>query len=284
MTKYLTQPGYLAVVLAALLAFSLPACGGDDDGGDNSTAETPTSEANGDGGNDDGESGDDDGSEDDPTATPDEGSGDSSDDGSTDDDSTDDGGDSEEDPLEDLRDAAEQSGPERFKFVYDVTVDEESFTLTFARDGDRTMYGIDGTFEGQDSNLTLINDTETTYVCTEEGGSGGTCFEQPGTDTTDFFGGAFTFDREDLLNEVTEQGADVTPAGSRTVAGREAECYDFSSPDGDGTICIDSEESFIVYTEGEFDGMSQTMELVESSDPTDEDFEPPFESMCSIGG
>ncbi|MDZ7729096.1 MAG: hypothetical protein U5Q44_13380 [Dehalococcoidia bacterium] len=165
-----------------------------------------------------------------------------------------------------------------------MTADGETFRLTFARDGERTMYGIDGTFEGQDSNLTLINDTETTYVCTEEGGSGGTCFEQPGTDTTDFFGGAFTFDREELLNEVTEQGADVTPAGSRTIAGRDAECYDFSSPDGDGTICIDSEESFIVYTEGEFGGVSQTMELVEFSEPSDADFEPPFESMGSIGG
>lgn len=275
MTALLTRHRYLSLVAALLLAFGLAACGGDDDD-DNGDAAGDEPAATEDAGED--ENGDDEGETEEPTEAP----ADNDDREEPADEGDDADGAGDGDALDELEERAAQSGPEQFKYVYDMTVDGETFTLTFARDGERNMYGIDGTFEGEDTNVVFISDGETTYVCSDEGGEG-SCFEQPGTGAESFFGNAFLIDSDDIIAEATAQGADVTPAGGREIAGRDADCYEFSSPEGEGTMCLDSEESFVVYNEGEFGGVSQLMELVEASEPSDADFEPPYESMGSIG-
>ncbi|HET7737413.1 MAG TPA: hypothetical protein VFK32_02455 [Tepidiformaceae bacterium] len=263
MTRYL-RLALLLGALMAVLAFAV-ACGGDDkaepSGGDDeeSTATAP-------GGEDD----------DDPTAEPTE-------------EDEEDG-----DALERLR-AAAAAAEERDSFYasyemrfVDADGVESTGTMTLAAKKPLELFRIEVVEAEGESGFAVIQDAETSTFCIKDvGEEEGSCLVTQGEPEDSPFGSLTSLfsSTDELLDELTaEDDAEVTPAGSKRVAGLDADCYDVKDSTGEGTVCIAEDESLVVEVVGTFEGQETEFRLTEySDDPDDDVFEPPYE-VTSLAG
>jgi hypothetical protein len=273
----------LFLSLTALLALILVAAcfgGDDDDAAEGEDADvTATGEADetqaGDNGDDDEDDGDasptedSDGSGDDePSATPEDGDDDGSGDG--DDDGDGDGGD--EVDADDFRELTEGQDELTYSVTYEVlgsgTEGEDMGFWTIAQDPPKRAVIL--SFEGSEDRFWLIEDGENSYTCYEADGEG-VCLES-GPATGDILPpGA---DIDETVDEA-EESTSIREIDGRTIAGRDARCFEYDDANGDsGTMCLDEENGVLLLLEGE--GFSMTAQEV-STDVDPGVFEPPFD-------
>ncbi len=261
-----------ALALAALLSLSLvfAACSSSDDnagdnGGDqpaatNEPEATPTSNDD-DGNGDDGEDPTP-ADEDEPTEEP-----------------GDDNGDDEESPLDRLREAAEGETPENYRLVYEMTAEDMMIRLTVAAKPPLRMIKLEDQSTETDDVLVVIVDGESNYFCSSEGDAG-QCIKSAGQEGP--FGSLDEFLVIDAGREIEELAAEddveLQRIGDRTVAGQDAECYEYQSPDGEGELCIGKESNVVLVIDAIGpEGDPVHMEVVDYSDsPADSEFEPPY--------
>lgn len=246
--------GWLAIsLLVAVLALGA-ACGGDDDsgngdsggngndGGAGQTA-TPTSSDNG---NANGET---------PEATTDSG-------GSGDNNG---GGTNSADALAKLRETAANLDTQTYRVVYDMTGTGIDGTFTLASNPPTQMFSIEGTVEGQSGTLMIISDDESTHVCTDFGGSQQCLKIAAGDQSSLPFTLPDTFRTDKLAEQVLDvPGVSVNDAGSREIAGVNADCYDVSSDQGDSTFCVGNNTLLLI--DGSYEGQQFHMEATEYTD------------------
>lgn len=257
---------FLGTLLAGVLSMALVACSDDDDDGDGNGDAEPTATQATDDGN---------GSDPEPTATTDDGN----DDGDAEDDNGngDGNGDDERDPLERLREAADNQGERTMSVTYEIEFDGEIMTMQLSSDPPRQATHFTGS--GELGTFATIDDGENSYWCSSDAGEE-MCIEMESGGGGLFGEELFQFEADDLLEEVTaDADMQVTRAGSRTIAGQSADCYEFSGVDGDGVMCV-SGDNIVLLIEGTFEGETIRMEVTEYSDqPDDSAFEPPYEVM-----
>jgi hypothetical protein len=243
----------LLLILPALLLFALAACGGDDDDTDAPT--TPAAPA----------------AEGTPAET-----------------------DSDDDDA-DAPDPSNGAGAEEFAALFrnfatatfrvtwqmETTFDGESFTgeMTWYQDSpnQRHRFDFDSAGMGFEGSMTMIQTADDTLTCFD-----GTClsagampmFDDPAEDLTEQF--------EELEQQAL--AGNIRPAGTRTIAGTQAICFEFDAgaiDDDDGTVvaCI-SPEGVPLYSEWEsVDGRSLMEATSYSTSVSDSDFEPPYPVM-----
>ncbi|MGK2966799.1 MAG: hypothetical protein ACSLFM_14520 [Tepidiformaceae bacterium] len=264
MTRYL-RLALLFGALMAILAFAA-ACGGDDDdeptGGDAEDATATTA------------SGDED--EDDATAE------------ATEEDEED-----SADALERLREAAAAAANrDSFYASYEMRfIDAEGVestgTMTLAAKKPLELFRMVLVEEEGESDIAIIQDGETSTICIKDLEDEGSCLLTPGDAEDSPFGSLTSIftSTDELLDEITaEDDVEVTPAGSKRVAGLDADCYDVKDSTGEGTVCIAEDESLVVEMVGTFEGEETEFRLTEySDDPDDDVFEPPYE-VTSLAG
>ena len=267
---------YLMMMLVAIAAFALlgAACGGgDDDSGANAD---PTSAA--DSGGDSGDSGDGDSSD----------SGDSDDSGDGDSDDSGDSGDSG-DADSDAGDgglaavvsaASALSGENSYKVTYQIKSEGGSDgvlngTFTLASDPPRQLFRIQGTFDGEELNLTMITDEDSTTLCVE-GDEPGVCFSLAAAGASPISMPEF-FDAPTFIGTfTTADSVNVSPAGSDNIAGLAATCYNVNSDEGDAKICVADDGGQLLSVQVQDGEMTFEMVVIEFGSPSDGDFEPPF--------
>lgn len=253
---------FLALSLAAALgAFGLAACGGDD-GDDASGSEASEDTAR-----------------------------DSSDD--TGDDTSGDDGEASG-GADELRELLERQSKARIKVTY-VTTDAEGTEteMTIAQDGEgRRSIITDGTL--------IISGPDSTVSC-DGTGPDATCTEMPeGLGELGMLGfSMFTSLGQGMLEGVNDvDGVETT---SDEIAGRDALCVDWDAASFSGMlgdladsdlpddakvrICVDEETGFLLEFGGQGDGETFSIRAVEVSEPEDSDFEPPStpETMPDLG-
>ena len=246
--------------------------GGDDgdgtdggNGGDGSNGDSGNGDDEGGGGDDDGDGGSGDG-----------GNGD-------DDGDSGDGGSDNDAPsgLSILSQTAQNLTDTRYRVVYQLTSmdpgeDDISGTFTIASDPPRSSFMLDGNFAGEDTTLLVIMDEEVTYFCGDLG-DGSQCLELPSGGSAPFSLPGF-FDTDVVLDGViSADGVTITSLPGATYAGISADCYGVDSPDGEGIICVGSDEGQLLFLDIDgADGADFQIEALEVGEPSDADFEPPF--------
>lgn len=259
-----------ALAVSGLLSLSLlfAACGSNDDDDstnddeDSSTPSATTAPANT------------------PTASPsNDNDGDATpDDGNGDDDDNDDN-DDEGSPLDRLREAAQAGNPTTYRLVYEMVMEDQTVTLTMAARPPDRMIKITDSSGGTDDVLVIIEDGESSFFCSS-GDGGGQCIKSAGE--TSPFGSLDDFLVVDAGREIQqlaeETGVTVERTGDRTIAGDAAECYRYTSEDGDGDLCISKARNIVLLIDAiSPEGDVVRMEVVDYSDsPSDADFEPPY--------
>ncbi|GAB4322981.1 MAG: hypothetical protein Kow0010_04050 [Dehalococcoidia bacterium] len=251
----------LAGLLAAL-ALTLAACGGDDDddtGDGNGAGPTATATQAGDTNGD---------------------NGDNSSDGDGGDGNGGDNGDSAS-ALARLRQTAQQLDQSRFRAVYEMSGSGQGApftgTFTLASDPPRQSMAMEGLTGADAGTFIFITDGEKNIVCFEEAGQG-QCLSTAADSQALPIELPFVADAPELIDEFTSaDGVSVKKAGDRTIAGISAECYAIESPEGNADVCIGKEDGELLYMHFEDDLGSFTMEVKEFGQPTDEDFEPPYD-------
>ena len=285
---YLEEEGlmkrYFMMMLVAIAAFALlgAACGG---GGDDSGANAdPTSAA--DSGDDSEDSGN--GDSNDPDDSGDGDSSDSGDSGDGDSDDSADSGDSD-DADSDAGDgglaavvsaASALSGENSYKVTYQIKSEGGSDgvlngTFTLASDPPRQLFRIQGTFDGEELNMTMITDEDSTILCVE-GDEPGVCFSLGVAGASPIPMPAF-FDAPTFIGTfTTADGVNVSPAGSDNIAGQSATCYNVNSDEGDAKICVADDGGQLLSVQVQDGEMTFEMIVIEFGSPSDDDFEPPF--------
>lgn len=243
------------IVPLALVALVLGACGGDEDGGDGGTdtTATATSTATADG---------------DATASPTD---DASDGGDGDGNGAGDASDVDLDAL------AEQFANATFTATYEVSGSLDGETV----DGQWTWYQqgadrlrMDFDYQGQAG--TMISTPDALVICADGG-----CFSMGAGDDAPFpnLGEVLTDQVDDVQTEAV--AGEIRDAGTREIAGVEAQCYEFddSTSQTTGTVCY-TDEGVLLFMESETPEGDFQMEATEFSDSvSDEDFEAPFPVM-----
>jgi hypothetical protein len=263
-------PALLSLVLVALLTLALVACGNDDDSDPAPPAPngTPTETPSDDGDDDDANGDDADDNVDTDRPTPDD-----SDAGNGDD-----NGDDTARAIEAIRRAAEAREQRTLSVTYDIDWGMGTLTIETNSDPPRYSVAMSGDFgEGFGSFVSIYDGTDN-YLCTEEEGVG-TCLSFPG-DASDFLDDDLFFflQSEEILGEIAEEeGATIRQVQGRTIAGLQAECYEVSSPEGDGVICISPAMDAVLLIEGTLEDETFRMEVTSISDrPDPSSFEPPY--------
>jgi hypothetical protein len=255
---------FLFSALAVLALTGAIACGDDDDDS-NDGSDDPTSVATST------EDGDDDAS---PSpaggnASPSPSGGDDDDDGTAT--ATSGSGGGNQDDVDEFTDLVEGNEDKTYTIVYDVTfeVDGETSTgqWTLAQDPPRNAAIIEA--DGQ--KIWAIDDGTDQYSCFETGEDEGQCLKSPGGL------GDELVDPDDLVDEA-EESPNLKEIDGRTIAGRDARCFEFTGdlPEDNGVVCVDEDEGYMLLVEAE----GTTMEATDvSSDAPDELFEPPFDVL-----
>lgn len=166
-------------------------------------------------------------------------------------------------------------GIAEFKITFEMETaaagEDFSGTITWYQDGGERLRFDMASGEGDAAfAATTIVTPERTLICTV-----GTCYEPPAS------GAPFVDPTEMFVSQVEDigdltAGGSVRDAGTRTIAGVEARCFEFESPDGTGTSCVSPEgvPLFTEVTSPEGDFRLEATDYDASVD--DSDFEPPF--------
>lgn len=168
-----------------------------------------------------------------------------------------------------------------FKVTFEMETgaggEEFSGTMTWYQDGgERFRFDMSSSEGGVAFEATTIVTPERTLICTE-----GACFELSAS------GAPFPNPSEAFVAQVEDIGdraasGSVRDAGTRTIAGVEARCFEFEAPEGTGTSCVSPEgvPLFTEFTSPEGDFRLEATDYDSSVD--DSDFEPPF-PVTSLG-
>jgi hypothetical protein len=205
-----------------------------------------------------------------------------------------DGGGGDAGALDDAVDRFERS---TFTTTYEATdTDTENplnGTVTMYKDGtDRFRMDITGTFEGQEATFIVIETPDLSSFCIEGAlefaellglpeGEEGVCFESDPT------GGAGFGNLAEELRNFNAGDFEVLETESRTVAGRDADCYTLQEEGAEEVeeICID-DDGVLVYvrTEGATTTLLEATDV--QTDVSDGDFELPYEvrELPGFGG
>lgn len=183
-------------------------------------------------------------------------------------------------PLDRLREAAAGDAPRTLRVVYEVTMDDDEVVrLTFANRPPHQKVQVETVSGSSNESLTLIVDGESSYFCTSEAGAG-QCIRTAGAQSP--FGSIEDFlildARRELWDLAEEEGVTIRQIADRTIAGEPAECFAYTSEDGDGEACISKQRNIVLVIDSvEADGSRVRMEVVDFSEsPSDADFEPPY--------
>jgi hypothetical protein len=248
---------FLSLGLVAILSLALVACGNDDD--DNGV---PSDDANG--------APTDDVDDDDAAPPPDDANGD--------DDVN--GNDDPEDLAEALRRAAEGQQERPLSITYEIQwMEDEVMQWRIDRDPPRYAMRVEGDFgDGEMGSFAFIFDGEYSYSCIDE--DGGFCMRFEGEEDQ-FLDEFLFFDQEELLREIAEEeGAELRPTSGQTFAGISGECFEATTVEGSGVVCVSTQFNILLFAEGTFDGEYSRMEVIEFSDsPAPNAFEPPYPVM-----
>lgn len=240
----------LPLALVALMVGAV-ACGGDDDddagnGDDASEDGGGAGRGDDDGGGDDssGDGPDDDGGSDD--GDDDNGSGGGSDPGT--------GSDDDGDGLDFLRQTAASLENDTYFVTYDVQGEGLAGTFTFASKPPQQLFAIEGEFEGESGTIMLISDDEFLYFCTDSDGEQ-QCLKTKAGSSLIPLGQITSLQTDEFADQVLNApNVQSEPAGSRTIAGISAECYNVTSEGETMLMCADDKTMLLL--EGTFEGQA----------------------------
>lgn len=149
-------------------------------------------------------------------------------------------------------------------------------TLTLAAEPPKQLFSMSGVFAGEETSLTIIDDGESSFLCFDAAGSK-SCVRSAsgGSDTVPL---PTFLEVEDLLDMLADDGtATAREVDGQQIASRQGRCFELSSTEGIGLVCIDTADSVLLLLEGTFASLTFTMRAVEIEDaPSAADFEPPY--------
>lgn len=192
------------------------------------------------------------------------------------------------DPREALAASVQEMNEESYYLEYELDFPEDeaaaSGTLLLVQRGDDTAVRVLAD-EGEFAIFAIEGEQ---YFCfgakppAEDSPIEAGCYR--GDDEDDLSSGDLNgvfFDSTSIMDEIVgDEDARISDAPDRTVAGLEARCLDIEGPGNDaGTICIAKKTGLLVLIEGEFDGEPGRIQLVNAREPSDSDFELPFDVL-----
>ena len=119
---------------------------------------------------------------------------------------------------------------------------------------------------GEDSSVVCFEEEDSPGQCLSFGAGAGSPFELPSF-----------FNAPDLIGSfTTSDGVSVSSAGTETVAGQTATCYNVSSPDGDGKVCVADPGGQLLSVSVDDGELKFQLIVIEFGPSMASDFEPPF--------
>jgi hypothetical protein len=231
----------------AILALAAAACGGgDDDNSENGSSGNGEATAT--------RAADD---QDDPTQQP-------TNDGNGGSDSDSDG--EEEDAgagLDRLRAAASTIEEQTFHAVFEMAGTGIEGTFTIISDPPDSLIGISGALDGEEGTLLLISTEEFSYFSSDSDGEQNCLKMKAGS--TSGVPLPTLLDAGSLVDELASSpDTKVKRIGGETIAGIDTDCYEVTSAEGDGKICIGNDMMLLL--EGNFERQQLSMRATEFTD------------------
>ncbi|MCC7366685.1 MAG: hypothetical protein IT303_20170 [Dehalococcoidia bacterium] len=191
------------------------------------------------------------------------------------------GADNSDDGLSLLRDATANLEEATYKLVYELTGEDDGTgaldgTLTIAADPPRQLMGISGSLGGEEGSFMILNDGTDSFLCVDFDGEQ-SCIKGTGS-VTSAIPLPSIVSIEDSLDEIAgAPDVEVKEVAGQEIAGRDGRCFEVTSSEGTGLVCIDEGDGIVLLVDGEFGGSSGTLRLREYTDnPAASDFEPPY--------
>lgn len=170
-----------------------------------------------------------------------------------------------------LKDAVKDVSSLTFHVVYDVTSKasdgkESSLRYTSSNKPPKSAVRIEDVAAAE--TYVSVRDGEFSFFCIE---SEKACFKSKLTKDDLAEGVLPTFDPETIVDDAESEGATAKEVAGRTIAGRDARCWDITDPTGSGTLCLDKATGVTLLVEGNFSGEDSKFEAKEFSGSVSDD-------------
>jgi hypothetical protein len=174
-------------------------------------------------------------------------------------------GDEEDDGagLDRLRAAASTIEEQTFHAVFEMSGTGIEGTFTIISDPPDSLIGISGALDGEEGTLLLISTEEFSYFCSDSDGEQNCLKMKAGS--TSGVPLPTLLDAGSLVDELASSpDTKVKRIGGETIAGIDTDCYEVTSAEGDGKICIGNDMMLLL--EGNFEGQQLSMRATEFTD------------------
>jgi len=179
-----------------------------------------------------------------------------------------------------LKKAATDLTKTTYKVTYDIKGNDPKTgalngTFTLISKPPRSVFSVTGTDQGS---IIVIEDGTYTFLCIEAEGAKN-CLKSKSQATNSALPLPTLFNVDNIVKNISnDPGTIVKDAKSQKIAGRDGKCYEVTSKQGTGTICIAPNEGIVLLIDGTFSGAKMQLTAKEySSAPADKDFEPPYQ-------
>jgi hypothetical protein len=245
------------ILVSVLAIFAVSAgCGGgdDDDGGSGGGDDQPTATSA-------------DGGQDSETATATEGSSDDdSDDGGDDgNDGSGDGGNGTDSDtgLAKIKAAAATLGQQTFHVVFEVQSASIDGAFTLTSEPPNSLVGMKGTIDGTAGSYLIITLDDFLYFCSDSDGQQACIKTKAGQSIPIQL--PTLIDAGDIANQIANApDMSIEQVDGETIAGISAECYEFTSPNETGKVCIG--DDMLLSYDGTYEGNAVSMRAAEFTD------------------
>jgi hypothetical protein len=180
--------------------------------------------------------------------------------------------------LDALKKAATDLAKTTYKLTYEIKGNDPKTgaldgTFTLISKPPRSVFAV----TSSDGNIVVIDDGTYSYLCIDAEGQKN-CLKSKSEGGSSAMPLPTLFNVDDIVKNISDDASTtVKDAKSRKIAGRDGKCYEVTSKEGTGTLCIDPKDGIVLLIDGTFSGSRMTLTAKEySSTPADKDFEPPY--------